>query len=156
MLRHLLGAAVILVVVSLPASAQGNGHGNAFGHYKSTVAASSRDAAPTATPSGTGVRNFGSWLDDATVQDPGDGFVSLGFGIYKTPAFREIDLPSIDAGFGVSRRLQVGMSVPYYSVTVPGDPVASRGFGDVYLSGKYQLREPSSKKTGVAIICIGL
>jgi len=152
-MRHVVFAACFLAAASPPASAQGNGHGNAFGHYKSTVAASSHDAAPAAaTQSGTGVRNFGSWLDDATVQDRGDGFVSLGFGVYKTPVYREIDFPSIDAGFGVSRRLQLGMSVPYYSVTVPGDPVASRGFGDVYLTAKYQLREPTSKKTGVAIV----
>jgi hypothetical protein len=152
-MRHVVFAAFVLAAASPPASAQGNGHGNAFGHYKSTVAASSHDAAPAAaTQSGTGVRNFGSWLDDATVQDRGEGFVSLGFGVYKTPVYREIDFPSIDAGFGVSRRLQLGMSVPYYSVTVPGDPVASRGFGDVYLTAKYQLREPTSKKTGVAVV----
>lgn len=143
---------VALVAASRPVAAQGNGHANAYGHYKSTVTASAHDAAPSTTLSGTGVRNFGSWLDDATVQDPGNGFVSLGFGFYKTSVYREVDLPSIDTGFGVTRRLQVGMSVPYSYVAVPGDPAGTNGFGDVYLTGKYQLREPSSTRTGVAVI----
>jgi hypothetical protein len=141
----------LLAAACLPAAAQGNGHGNAFGHYKSTVSASKNDAPAAPTISGTGVRNFGSWLDDATVQDPGDAFVSIGFGWYKTPVYREIDAPSIDSGFGVTRRLQVGMSVPYYYAAVPGDP-AAHGFGDIYLTAKYQLRPPSSSATGIAVI----
>jgi hypothetical protein len=147
-------AAACVLLAATSAAAQGNGHGNAYGRYKSTVSS----AAPSAQPaqantvfSGTGVRNFGSWLDDATVQDPGGGYVSFGFGFYKTPVYREIDLPSIDSGFGVTRRLQVGMSVPYYYARITGDPV-SHGFGDVYLTAKYQLREPTPKRAGFAVI----
>jgi hypothetical protein len=150
--RNLAFTAFALAAACLPAAAQGNGHANASGHYKSTVTASTHDASShPPTIAGTGVRNFGSWLDDATVQDPGDAFVSFGFGFYKTPVFREIDAPSIDSGFGVTSRLQFGMSVPYYYATVPGDPTA-HGFGDMYLSAKYQLRAPSTTKTGVAVI----
>ena len=152
--RNLTFTLCAFAAASLPAAAQGNGHANASGHYKSTVTASTRDASShPPTISGTGVRNFGSWLDDATVQDPGDAFVSLGFGFYKTPVFREIDAPSIDSGFGVTSRLQVGMSVPYYYATVPGDATV-HGLGDMYLSAKYQLRPPSATKTGVAVIPI--
>jgi len=150
--RPVAFAAFALAAACLPAAAQSNGHGNAFGRYKSTVTASTRDAAGHApTLAGTGVRNFGSWLDDATVQDPGAGFLSLGFGVYKTPIYREVDVPAIDSGFGVTDKLQVGMSVPYYVVNVPGNP-ASHGFGDVYLTAKYQLRAPSTTQTGFAVI----
>jgi hypothetical protein len=103
--------------------------------------------------SGTGVRNFGTWLDDATVQEPGAGYVSAGLGIYKTPVYREVDAPSIDSGVGVTRRLQVGMSVPYYYAAMPGES-AGHGFGDVYLTAKYQLREATAAHAGFAVIPI--
>ena len=64
-----------------PAAAQGNGHGNAYGHYKNTVTSATTSPAPASASvvqgtgiSGTGVRNFGSWLDDASLLDPGSGF----------------------------------------------------------------------------------
>ena len=142
-----------LTVVCPPAAAQGNGHGNAFGHSKTTATpAASPQVDSHGTPiAGTGVRNFGSWLDDASIQDPGRGYVSMGLSVFKTPGYREIDLPSIDSGFAMSHRLQVGMTVPYYYANAPGDPVA-RGFGDVYLNAKYQLRAPSADRAGFALI----
>jgi hypothetical protein len=97
------------------------------------------------------VRNFGSWLDDASIQDPGRGWVSIGLNVVKTPGYRVVDLPSIDSGFAVNQRLQVGMSVPYYYANAAGNPVA-RGFGDVYVNAKYQLRAPSANRAGFALI----
>jgi hypothetical protein len=145
-------AGLALLAMCAPALAQGNGHGNAYGHYKSTVASSSSPT-PAAAPTipGTGVRNFGSWLDDASVMDPGTGFVTFGVGLWKTPVYREVDFPSIDSGFAVNRRLQVGMTVPYYHAHQPGGPVA-RGFGDTYLSAKVQLRAPGPQRTGFGLI----
>lgn len=153
-MRIIAFAAVGFMLVCPPAAAQGNGHGNAYGHFKNPGAPSSAPApvdsggAPIA---GTGVRNFGAWLDDASMLDPGRGFVTMGFSLFKTPVYREVDLPTIDSGFAVNRRLQVGMSVPYYYANVPGDRVA-RGFGDVYLNAKYQLRAPSKRRAGYAVI----
>jgi hypothetical protein len=141
------------LLCAAPVAAQSS-HGNAFGHYKSTVssaAASSGTNAASPVSPGTGVRNFGSWLDDATVLDPGDGFVSFGFSLWKTPVYREVDLPSVDSGFAVNRKLQVGMAVPYYMASEPGGPVA-HGFGDVYLNAKYQLRAPAPGKFGFGLI----
>lgn len=43
------------------------------------------------------------------------------------------------------------MSVPYYYTNAPGLPVA-RGFGDMYLNAKYQLRAPSADHVGFALI----
>jgi len=140
----------LLLCAAVPAAAQGNGHGNAYGHYNGPVTAPVHGA-PSASVSGTGVRNFGSWLDDATVQDPGNGFVTFGFGFYKTPVFREIDFPSLDSGFGVTKTLQLGMSLPYAHASVPG-AATSHGLGDVYLNAKYQLRAPSTAHTGLAVI----
>jgi hypothetical protein len=145
-------ALTMTLCAAVPAAAQGNGHGNAFGHYKSTVSSSAHDSANSASPlAGTGVRNFGSWLDDATVQDPGGGFANFGFGLYKTPVYREVDFPSIESGFGVTPKLQVGMSVPY-AYAAPAGAATAHGFGDLYLDAKYQLRTPSTTQTGFALI----
>jgi hypothetical protein len=149
-----ISAAALAAIVCGPraAAAQGNGRGNAFGHYKGTVTAASSPSTPiSGTVSGTGVRNFGSWLDDASVMEVGTGYVSFGFGLFKTPVYREVDLPSIDSGVAIHRRVQIGMSVPYYSASVPGTP-AARGFGDMYLSAKIQLREATPERVGFGVI----
>lgn len=152
-MRTLLLTLLGSVLACGTAAGQGNGHGNAYGHYKNTVAPapSTQSGSQGTTIAGTGVRNFGSWLDDASIQDAGRGWVSIGLNVVKTPGYRVVDLPSIDSGFAVNRRLQVGMSVPYYYANASGDPVA-RGFGDVYFNAKYQLRAPSASRAGFALV----
>lgn len=120
-------AGALLLVTAAPAHAQGN----------------------TPLPaSGSGIRNFGVWLDDASVAAPGGGWMSASFGYYRTDLLRELDVPVADAGVGVSRRVQFGFSVPVYNVAAPGG-AASRGLGDLYLHSKVQLRDPSSAPNGV-------
>ena len=154
-LRQLAGTVLAVLAACGSASAQGNGHGNAYGHYKSTVSSASSSASTPGTSAaaipGTGVRNFGSWLDDASILDRGDGFVSFGFGVFKTPIYREIDFPSVDSGFALTDRVQLGMTLPYYHANALGAPM-SRGFGDVYLNAKVQLRAPTAGRLGVGLI----
>jgi hypothetical protein len=54
-------------------------------------------------------------------------------------------MPVADASIGIAPRVQVGASMPYFHASEIGGPVA-RGFGDLYLSAKVQLREPSTTK----------
>ena len=155
--RATIGVAALgLIAASAPAAAQGNGHGNAFGHYKSAVSAASAASQANLHPgvSGTGVRNFGSWLDDASVSDLGTGFVNFGFGLWKTPVYREIDVPTIDTGFAIHRRVQAGMSFPYYHAGPPDTPTTTQGVGDIYLNAKVQVRAPSQKQLGIGLIPI--
>ena len=57
-----LGASVV------PVTAQGNGHGHAYGQLKSTAPTPSSGGAAQVQPAvAGGVRNFGSWLDDASI-----------------------------------------------------------------------------------------
>ena len=93
-------------------------------------------------PAGVGVRNFGAWLDDASVMAPGSGDLTLSIAYWRTPAYREVDVPVVDGGLGLSRRVQFGFSIPYYHANEPGGPIA-RGVGDLYFTTKIQLREPS-------------
>ena len=152
MLCSLLGVAL----------AEAQGRGNAFGHNKrpSGAAATSSSATDIAVQDGssiampeTGVRAFGSWLDDATVIEPGSGYVSFSAGYWRMPGFTEFDVPAFDVGVGLGRRLQVGASVPVYHAREPGGPI-SRGVGNLVLTGKVQLRDPAasrSRRLGVAV-----
>lgn len=97
-MRAIVIALLGLVAVCHAAAAQGNGHGNAFGHFKSTATPpppSTQVDSQGARILGSGVRNFGSWLDDASIQEPGRGHVSIGMSVFRTPAYREVDLPTI-------------------------------------------------------------
>ena len=154
-----LAAAVAVLAWPALAAAQGN---SAFGHSHK----GSRVTAPSSTPStsspssssaasegpsyGVDVRNFGTWLDDASVMSPGSGFVTVGFAYWRASGFREFDLPMLDSGVALHRRVQVGMSFPYYYASVPGGPVA-KGFGNVYMTTKVQLRDPASHPVGFAV-----
>jgi hypothetical protein len=139
------------------ATAQGN---SAFGHThngsrvtapsSSSSSSGSGSGSPSAPSDGVDVRNFGTWLDDASVMGEGNGFVTFGFAYWRGPGFREFDLPMLDSGMTVHKRVQVGMSFPYYYSNEPGGPTA-RGFGNVYMTTKVQLRDPASQHVGLAV-----
>lgn len=142
----------------VPAGAAAQGNGHAYGQNKnrppapspSGASGPSAGGAPEIQVAGTGVRNFGAWLDDASVLAPGQGFVSVGVSLWKMPGYRELDLPTIDSAIGVHRRIQFGASVPFYHANEPGGAMA-RGMGTMYLSAKVQLREPSQRGLGVSV-----
>jgi hypothetical protein len=141
--RLLIAGAVAACVGASPRLAFAQGHGHAYGHGKhGGVTAGSGSASPLPA-SGAGVRNFGVWLDDASVAAPGGGWMSVSFGYYKTDLFREFDMPVADAGVGLNKRAQFGFSVPVYNLTMAGTPTI-RGLGDLYLHSKIQLRDASS------------
>jgi len=152
---------VAVAVLAWPALAAAQGN-SGFGHShngsrvtapSSTTSSSSGSGTTTNGSSegyGVDVRNFGTWLDDASVMGQGTGFVTMGFAYWRGPGFREFDLPMLDTGVALHKRVQVGMSFPYYYANEPGGPVA-RGFGNVYLTSKVQLRDPSSHPVGLAV-----
>ncbi len=153
------GAAVLVTAAAPPLFAQGKG--NAWGRGRSGSPSATTAPAPSGgdgdadffIPSGTGARNFGAWLDDASLLPPGMGWTTISFGYWRTPLAREIDVPTIDGGFGLTRRVQVGFSVPYYHVGEPGGPL-TRGLGDLYLNAKIQLRDPASHENGVGFAIV--
>jgi hypothetical protein len=145
--------ALVLLACSTVAAAQGKGAGHGHGNGNGRITGPSAAGAPELQLAGTGIRNFGSWLDDASVLPNGDGSLALSFGYWRTPGYHEFDIPVIDGGLGVSRRVQFGFSVPYYHANEPGGPVA-RGLGDIYLNTKVQLRDPGDRQIGFAVIPI--
>jgi hypothetical protein len=155
--------ALVAAVLAWPAlaAAQGNsGFGHSHNGSRVTAPSSTSSSSGSGSGSGSGspsgpsdgidVRNFGTWLDDASVMGQGNGFVTFGFAYWRGPGFREFDVPMLDSGMALHKRVQVGMSFPYYYANAPGGPVA-RGFGNVYMTTKVQLRDPSSHPVGLAV-----
>jgi hypothetical protein len=138
---------VILAAVAHPAAAQGHGNGAGKGRKTPTAAETSgTSASTTGAPVITGgVREFGTWLDDASIVDPGGGWLSIAFGHYNSPGSHQTDFPVADAAFGVNRRLQIGMTLPYSHYGFPDGNGAS-GRGDVYLNAKIPLSDPGTAR----------
>ncbi|HXH06074.1 MAG TPA: hypothetical protein VNI83_05715 [Vicinamibacterales bacterium] len=161
----------VLLALPLEAAAQGRGRGigRGRGAHPPAPAPSASSPAPTpgspgagsiagdgaaapVLPDGYGIRNFGVWLDDASVLSPGEAWTAIGMGYWRSPLGSQWDVPSVDASVGVRRGLQVGMSLPYSRATFT-DGFAQRGVGDVYLSAKIPLVDPArSGFYGVAVV----
>jgi len=139
-----IAVAIAVAVAPSMAYAQGNGHGHANGHAKQGgVTAGSGSSATPLPASGAATRNFGVWLDDASVAAPGGGWMSVSFGYFKTDVFHEFDAPVADAGVGLNKRAHFGFSIPFYNLSVPG-AASSHGLGDLFLHSKIQMRDPST------------
>jgi hypothetical protein len=148
-----LALACILASV-LPVAAQGNGHGHAYGLLKSAAPTPSSGGAAQVQPAvAGGVRNFGSWLDDASIMTPGSGSLTMSFAWFRAPAYHEFDAPIGDGAIGLTSKVQFGFSVPYYHVSAPGGPVV-RGIGDLYLTSKVQLLEPNAQHNGFGLAVV--
>lgn len=143
-------ATLALIALLTPALAAAQGRGNGFGRARGGPTTTGT-AAPAITPEG-GFRQFGSWLDDASVMEPGQGWTAVSFGHFRSSLTRQTDFPVMDLGFGLTPRVQGGISLPYYRLSfVDGTHLA--GFGDVYLSAKVSLLEPGShsRSWGLAV-----
>jgi hypothetical protein len=91
-------------------------------------------------------------LDDATLSPRGQGWATFGVGYTRALFGHQWDFPSLDAGIGVSRRVQVGITAPVSHVSYL-DGTGTRGVGDVYLGGKIGIVDPEAKGRtfGVAV-----
>ena len=143
---------LLVLALATAAAAQGTGKGKANGRFKGGAAPSpTSGGAAQLQPqqvAGTGSRNFGAWLDDASILPEGMGSLSVSFGWFRSPVFREFDVPVVDGAVNMTRRVQFGFSVPYFHANEPGGPVA-RGVGDLYLNTKVQLRDPAAHSDGI-------
>ena len=139
-----VGIVVVLALAASDALAQGNG--NAYGHSKNRPGAAAQPSAagaPELQTVGISTLSFGSWLDDASVIPQGGGTMSVAFSYWRTPSYREVDVPVIDGGVGIAPRVQFNFNVPYYHAG-DSDGTVVRGIGDMYVSTKVQLKDPSA------------
>ena len=157
------GAASLLG--SAPASAQGRGHGPppVTSHGPGTGAspitqpaqqgstASRRPAPVTEFDAATDGRQqtFGTWLDNADVNAPGEAWMTVSTTYWRSSSLREVDAPSIGASVGLTPRGQFSISVPYYHVTDPSG-LTAHGIGATYLTGKIALTQDGRVRAAVS------
>lgn len=160
-------AAIIVALAAAPAAAQGKG--KKVGQGRKTPAPAPARTSPPTSPATSGApastsastpaptlstvavnREFGSWLDDASVLPPGEGWATISFGYAVSPFGHQTDFPVIDGTVGLTRRAQFGATLPYFRLHFP-DGGNFSGFGDVYLSGKFSLRDPAARSGGIGV-----
>ena len=153
-IRLLAVAVVLIALTATPALAQGRG--NAFGKGRQKTPSTSTSVTSTETggaipAGGLGVREFGTWLDDATLADPRSGWLAVSVGRYHSTGGHQVDFPVIDTAVGWTDRVQLGLTVPYSHVSALDGTHAS-GRGDVYLAAKILLLDRlSTNGTALAI-----
>jgi hypothetical protein len=128
-----VAAAAILLVAATGAVAQGKGKGLA--KKGTNLPASPSSTAAIAAGAPVGFRQFGSWLDDASLMEPGTMWTAVTFGHYRSLGGSQNDFPVVDAGIGLSRRAQFGVTVPHYTMNFR-DGTQVGGLGDIYASLK--------------------
>ena len=140
--RGAAAAALLFFFGASPLLAQGHrGLGTTRGH-----------GAPDPVIPGTGVRQFGIWLEDATVSPTGQGWASFGIGFTDAPFGHQWDAPSVDAGLGLLPRVQVAVTAPFTKLSYT-DGTTTRGLGDVYLATKVGILDPAAqgRSFGIAV-----
>jgi hypothetical protein len=116
----------------------------------SPATATSSTSAPAA--SANAVAYFGSWLDDASVVDPGDVWVGLATGYWRGGSNRQVDAPVVSAAVGISPRVQAGGSASFYHFR-DAEGFSENGFGSFSLYGKFLIADPlrAPNAIGVAV-----
>jgi hypothetical protein len=104
--RSLSGAVAVVTVAALvgaPAAfAQGRGKG--LGKGRGSTPSASPPAAAAAAPI-AGFRQFGAWLDDASLVEPGTVWAAMPLGHFRLAGGRQTDFPTADAAFGLTARM---------------------------------------------------
>jgi hypothetical protein len=152
--RALPTAIALLVSVGLafPGAVQAQGKGRPKTPHGSspttTTPTSPSTSSSTTTTSATQApvpvstyRQFGAWLDDASASARGEGYASIGVGYWRMLGSSQTNLPMLGVGLGVSDRMQVGASVPFYRARFEGG--SASGMDDVYFGAKYTLVDPT-------------
>jgi len=166
--RALLRCIVAVAVgfgIAAPAHAQGNGRPKnpkantpsnsspasspATGTTSTTSTSTSTSTSTTSTVSAPvdafsaspSFRQFGSWLEDASAPAAGEGYTNIGFGYWRMSGSSQTNVPMLGAGLGVTDRLGVSATVPFYRTNVAG--TTARGMDDVYLGASYNLLDPT-------------
>jgi hypothetical protein len=153
LLRGAIAAATIVVLSTMPAAAQGRGKGLGKQGVRPAGGSSTRGSGTAAgAPGLVGFRQFGSWLDDASLLASGSAWTAISFGHYRTPGGHQNSFPVVDAGIGLTRRAQFGVTVPYYAAHF-ADGTSFGGLGDVVANLKFSLINPGSggRAIGLAV-----
>ncbi len=136
---------IVALAVALPAAAQGKS-GSAPGknkNKKSTPPSSSSLPGPITSASPL------SWIDDASLLAPGSVALTVSVMRWSGADLSEVDVPIIDAAFGLTKRVQLSASVPHVVGSADGTGAVG-GLGTSYFSGKIALLDNSDVKVAVS------
>ena len=149
-------AAVFLVPDVAAAQGRGNGRANQPAIPVRGVTSNVATSAPAGASelSAAPIPQFGSWLDDASTPAKGTGYTGIGVGYWRglgdSSGVAQVDVPVLGFTYGMTNRVQVSATVPFYRATYQG--ITARGVDDVYLSGKVAAIDPAvTGRFGLAV-----
>lgn len=136
---------IVTLAVSVSASAQGKS-GQAPGKVNKSSApppSTSALSTPTtpATGAQTGTASPFAWMDDASVMAPGNVWLGVSMVRWQGSGIGQTIVPIIDTAFGLTRRVQIGASVP----RVAG------GLGTTFFSAKIAAFDDTDRGLKVAL-----
>lgn len=136
-----LTVAVLIGTIALgaPGVAYAQGNGRPKNGKSTTTTTSGSTPGVIGTPVSS--PQFGAWLDDASAPTPGAGALSVGIGHWRMAGMTQTNMPMLGGGLGLTDRLQVSASLPFYRATASTG--SARGMDDVYLGAKYTLIDPT-------------
>ncbi len=95
-----------------------------------------------------GTRTTGTWLDDASVLDPGSSWLALSWDDWRSPSGSQKFLPTTNLAIGVTDRVQAQAIIPYQYGGA--SQYSASGIGDVYAGAKIVLT-PASAPVALAV-----
>jgi hypothetical protein len=151
--RILFAVVLCSFVATGPAFGQGRSDSAPGKQQKNaSIASPATSTSSTSAPasSANAAIYYGSWLDDASVVEPGDVWVGLSTGYWKADASRQYDVPVVSAAVGLNRRMQAGGSLSMYHFQ-DGTGLSDTGVGNMSVYGKLVLIDASTTQSGFGV-----
>ena len=161
--KAVAAAVLMCAAAASPAGAQGKsgsapGQGRKSANQGAAAAAAATVSPATATAatsapstSPNNVLYYGSWLDDASVMPRGSIWMGASTAYWKADTAHQVDAPVFMGAAGLTRRAQVGASLPVYHFNDQAGFSAS-GVGTVTVYGKVMLLDSSTTRAvGLAV-----
>jgi len=135
-----IAGAVMALAIARPAHAQGKSQ-----NHKKSSPPSQSELPPTTVLSGAATPF--SWLDDASVMEPGSAALAVSVVRWVGTDLSETNVPVIDIGLGLAHGVQLSANIP--RVVAETDPAA--GLGTSYLGVKVGILDDSSRGLKLAV-----
>src|SRR5262249_51608279 len=140
----MVASAVVALAAVAPLQAQGPPH-----NAKGSNGHKSKPPSNIPLPGPANGASPLSWVDDASLLPPGMMSLTISAMRWSGTDLSEVDFPIVEASYGVTRRVQIGASVPRVVGGADG-PVG--GIGTSYVSGKIGILDEAELKVAVSPI----
>jgi hypothetical protein len=130
----------VALAIALPASAQGKSQN----HKQSSPP--SQSELPASTVIAGAAAPF-SWLDDASVMEPGTAALALSVVRWVGTDVSETNIPAIDVGLGLVHGVQLAANIP----RVAAESDAAAGMGTSYIGVKLGVVDDTARSLKVAV-----